>query len=141
VQFRVHGYVGRVFNGTIERINPAADPATGQITVYVGIPNARGLVSGLYAEGRVGARAKMTLTAPLNAIAMSGDTTFVMRVKQSRVQRVPVQIGVRDEEGERVEVIGPVAAGDTVLVGAAVSISPNSQIRIQAISDNPAARR
>ena len=141
VQFRVHGYIGRVFSGTIERINPAADPTTGQIAIYVGIPNASGLVAGLYAEGRVGSRAKMTLTAPANAITTSGDTSFVMRVKQSRVQRVPVQIGVRDEEAERVEVIGSVAAGDTVLIGAAASISPNSLIRIQAIRDNPAARR
>jgi RND family efflux transporter MFP subunit len=141
VRFRVHGYVGRVFNGAIERVNPVADPTTGQIAIYVGVPDARGLVAGLYAEGRVGSQAKMALTAPANAITTSGDTSFVMRVKQSRVQRVPVQIGVRDEEGERVEVAGAVAAGDTVLVGAAASISPNSLIRIQPISDNPAARR
>jgi RND family efflux transporter MFP subunit len=141
VQFRVHGYAGRVFSGAIERINPAADPTTGQITVYVGIPNAPGLVSGLYAEGRVGTQAKQALTAPLNAISMSGDTSFVVRVKQGRVQRVPVRVGVRDEEMERVEVIGAVAAGDTVLTGAAMSISPNSLVRVQAIMDQPAVRR
>jgi RND family efflux transporter MFP subunit len=141
VQFRVHGYPNRVFTGTVERINPAADPTTGQIALYVGIPNARGLVSGLYAEGRVGTTAKMALTAPLNAITTSGDTSFVMRVKQGRVQRLPVQIGIRDEEGERAEIIGPVSAGDSVLVGAAVSISPNALIRVQPIGDNPAVRR
>ena len=135
VQFHVHGYANRLFNGVIERVNPAADPATGQIGVYVGVPNTAGLVSGLYAEGRVGTQAKMTLTAPLNALLSVGDTSFLMRVKGGRVNRVEVQIGVRDEEGERAEIIGPVAAGDTVLVGAAVSISPNSLIRVQSIND------
>jgi RND family efflux transporter MFP subunit len=135
VQFRVHGYPGRIFTGRVERINPSADPTTGQIALYVGIPNAPGLVAGLYAEGRVGSQAKMTLTAPLNAITMSGDTAFIMRVKAGRVERTQVQLGVRDEEGERTEVIGPVMAGDTVLVGAAVSISPNSLVRVQAIAD------
>ena len=109
--------------------------ATGQIGVYVGVPNTAGLVSGLYAEGRVGTQAKMALTAPLNALLSVGDTSFLMRVKGGRVNRVEVQIGVRDEEGERAEIIGPVAAGDTVLVGAAVSISPNSLIRVQSIND------
>jgi RND family efflux transporter MFP subunit len=141
VQFRVHGYPGRAFTGRVERINPSADPATGQIALYVGIPNAPGLVAGLYAEGRVGSQAKIALTAPLNAITSVGDTSFVMRVKGGRVERVQVQIGVRDEELERAEVIGAVAAGDTVLVGAAMGISAGSVVRAQAINDPSAARR
>lgn len=141
VQFRVHGYPGRIFNGQIERVNPSADPATGQIGVYVAVPNAAGLVSGLYAEGRVGSQAKMTLTAPLNALITNGDTSFVMRVKGGRVQRVQVTVGVRDEEMERAEIIGQVAAGDTLLVGAAASISPNSLVRVQAINDQQPGQR
>ena len=141
VQFRVHGYPGRLFTGRIERINPSADPTTGQISVYVAVPNTAGLVSGLYAEGRVGAQSKVALTAPLNAITANGDTSFVMRVKGGRVQRLPVQVGVRDEEMERAEIIGPVQPGDTILIGAAASISANSLVHIQAISDQPAVRR
>ena len=141
VQFRVHGYPGRVFTGRVERVNPSADPTTGQIAVYVSIPNTGGLVSGLYAEGRVGSQAKLALTAPLNAITMNGDTSFLMRVKAGRTEKVAVQLGVRDEEMERVEVIGPIAAGDTILVGAAVSISPSAAVRVQGINDQNAPRR
>jgi hypothetical protein len=72
---------------------------------------------------------------------MNGDTSFVMRVKQGRVERVPVQIGVRDEQMERAEVIGSLAAGDTILIGSAVGISPNSQVRVQSINDQSAAQR
>lgn len=141
VQFRVHGYPGRIFTGRIERVNPSADPTTGQIALYVAVPNAQGLVAGLYAEGRVGSQAKLALTAPVNAITMNGDTSFIMRVKGGRVQRLPVQVGVRDEEMERAEVIGQITAGDTILIGAAASISPNSLVRVQAISDQTAVRR
>lgn len=39
VSFTVNGYPGRAFTGTVERISPAADPATRQVPVTVTIPN------------------------------------------------------------------------------------------------------
>ena len=40
VEFTVSGLPGRTFRGRVERVNPVADPATRQVRVYVGIPNA-----------------------------------------------------------------------------------------------------
>ncbi|HEX5633651.1 MAG TPA: efflux RND transporter periplasmic adaptor subunit, partial [Gemmatimonadales bacterium] len=52
--FTVSGYPDRVFSGKIVRINPTADPTTGQVRVVVSIPNDRAtLVGWLFAEGRV----------------------------------------------------------------------------------------
>src|SRR5262249_6891166 len=54
VRFTVKGYPGRTFTGRVERVSPAADPATRQVRVWVAIPNAEGaLVGGLFAQGRV----------------------------------------------------------------------------------------
>ena len=56
VEFEVSGY-DRRFTGRIERINPAVDQTTGQVRIYVAIPNEReSLVAGVFAEGRVGDR-------------------------------------------------------------------------------------
>ena len=48
----VSGYPGRPSTGKVTRINPAADPTTGQVRIVVSIPNQKNtLVAGLFAEG------------------------------------------------------------------------------------------
>src|SRR5918995_680595 len=39
VQFQVRGYPGQPFDGRIERVSPAADPVTRQVSIFVTIPN------------------------------------------------------------------------------------------------------
>src|SRR5690606_8861249 len=51
VRFSVTGYPGRVFEGRISSVNPAADPQTRQVRLFVRIPNSgQQLVAGLFAE-------------------------------------------------------------------------------------------
>jgi RND family efflux transporter MFP subunit len=138
VDFRVTGY-DRRFIGRVSRISPAADPATGQVRITVAIPNAgRDLVAGLFAEGRVATSSSVALAVPVSALDARGLSPSVLRLKSARVDRVPVQPGVRDEARERVEVRGALAAGDTVLLGTAQSISEGSVVRIR--RDSAAAR-
>ncbi|MFP2912752.1 efflux RND transporter periplasmic adaptor subunit [Pyxidicoccus sp. 3LFB2] len=69
VEFRVTGYGERAFNGKVERINPVVDPATGQVRIYVAIPNTDlQLLAGLFAEGRVASQARRALAVPTDAI-------------------------------------------------------------------------
>ena len=50
VTFSVSGYPGRRFEGRITRVNPTADPATGQVRITVSVSNAgSNLVAGLFA--------------------------------------------------------------------------------------------
>ena len=140
VQFVVQGYTGRVFTGRVQRISPMADPATRQVGITVSIPNVGGsLVSGLYAEGRVGSQRRGTLVVPFNAVDLTGATPTVVRLKNGKVERVDVEVGIRDEQLERVELVSGVAAGDTLLLGAAQGISVGTAVRVQAI-DAPARR-
>jgi RND family efflux transporter MFP subunit len=142
VEFTVNGYPSRLFAGRISRINPTADPATGQVTLLATIPNAGGdLVAGLFAEGRVGTVAKEALVAPMTAVDMSARTPTVLRVRNGVVERVAVEIGLRDEQTERVELASGVAAGDTLLVGAAQGFTPGTPVRIQPIETAPAGSR
>ncbi len=131
VTFAVNGYPSRTFTGRVTRINPAADPVTRQVRIQVAIPNAGGaLVSGLFAEGRVASEERDVMVAPLAAIDQRGVTPVVYRVKGGLVERVEVQLGMRDEQTERVELIAGVTAGDILLVGAAQGISAGSAVRI-----------
>lgn len=138
VTFTVTGYPGREITGRVTRVNPTADPATRQVRITVSIPNAQGrLVGGLYANGRLASESRTGLVAPLSAIDARSGTPAVLRIKQGRVERVPVQLGLRDEGAEKIELLSGVQSGDTLLLGAAQGITPGTVLRVSAPSDNP----
>ncbi len=116
VTFRVRGYPQRAFAGTIERIAPAADPATRQIALQVTIPNPSGeLVAGLFADGRIASRRISALVVPLAVIDLSGEQPSVLRIHDGVAERVAISLGLRDEQGERVEVVRGLNEGDIVV--------------------------
>jgi len=141
VAFSVSGYPDRTFQGKITRINPMADPTTGQVRVVVSVPNAaNNLVGGLFAEGRVASERRNVLVAPTSAVDVTGIKPFVIRLKDGKVERVEVELGLRDEESERVEIKTGLTKGDTLLIGAARGISPGTPVRVSTPSDTPASK-
>lgn len=132
VEFTVSGYGERRFQGRIDRINPAVDPSTRQVRVYVTIPNRdQGLVAGLYTEGRIESERKRAPGLPFTALDPRGTSTEVLRLEGARVRRVSVVLGIRDQAAELVEVVSGLAPGDTVLLGSAQGIPEGSIVRIQ----------
>jgi RND family efflux transporter MFP subunit len=133
VRFTVNGYPGRTFTGTVQRIAPAADPATRQVPVVVRIPNDEGtLVAGLFAQGRVESTVRQGILVPTAAVDERGVAPTVLRLKAGRAERVAVQLGTRDPDTEQVEVTSGLAAGDTVLVGPAIGTAPGTPVRVSA---------
>jgi RND family efflux transporter MFP subunit len=136
VEFTVAGYPGRTFRGTLDRINPTADPATRQVRVYATLPNAeQSLVAGLFAEGRVGTADRKTLLVPLSAVDQRGVTPTVLVVRGGRVEQQGVELGIRDAATDRIEVRAGLQAGDTVLVGAATAIVPGTPVRVTSAAE------
>ena len=137
VRFSVTGYPGRTFSGTISSINPSADPQTRQVRLFVRIPNSGNqLVAGLFAEGRVASDSRETLTVPEMAIDNRGLVPSVLRLKNGRTEKVEVTLGAKDEAQERVEITSGIAPGDTLLMGPALGISPNTPLKVTAPSDS-----
>jgi multidrug efflux pump subunit AcrA (membrane-fusion protein) len=133
VEFRVTGYTGRLFEGTVDRINPTADPQTGQIVISATVPNEGGqLVGGVFAEGRVGTQVKTTLAAPVTAIQRTGQVASALRIRGGIVERVDVQLGIRDDQAEMFEITAGLEPGDTLLTGSAQGVTPGTPVRIQA---------
>ena len=130
VEFGVSGY-DRRFTGRIERINPTVDPATGQVRIYVTIPNdGQSLVSGLFAEGRVATDERKAIGVPIDAVDQRGTEPVLHVVHAGRVKHLPVRLGVRDEVSNLVEIASGVAAGDTVLLGSAQGVAEGAAIRV-----------
>jgi len=137
VNFTVSGYPGREFVGRITRINPTADPTTRQVRIYVSIPNeGRALVGGLFANGRMSTATKMGLVVPQSAVDVRSSIPSVMRVKQGKVEKVQVKIGLTDKTSETIEVLSGLQPGDTLLMGAAMGITPGTPVRISAPTAN-----
>jgi RND family efflux transporter MFP subunit len=132
VELAINGLGGQRIVGTVQRINPVADPTTRQVEIHVALPNTGGrLVAGLYAEGRVATAVREALAVPAAAIDRSLGQPALLRVAGDHVERVPVELGILDEDAEKVEVVSGVAAGDLVLLGAARAITPGAKVTVQ----------
>lgn len=136
-RFTVSGYGERMFTGRVTAINPTADPVTRQVRVYITVPNGgnQPLVGGLFAEGRVASASRPALVVPETAVDRRGVQPFVLRLKGGKVEQVSVTLGLHDKARERFEVTAGLAAGDTLLVGAARGISPGTPVVVNSPSD------
>jgi RND family efflux transporter MFP subunit len=139
VEFGVTGFDDQRFEGTIERIAPAVDPATGQVRVYVDVANDGGrLISGLYAQGRVAAATSTGLAVPLAAVDLTSAPPTVMRVSGGKVEKVAVTLGVRDEAEGAVALTAGVERGDVLVLGSArATLAEGASVRLA--EERPAA--
>jgi RND family efflux transporter MFP subunit len=142
VTFVLNGYGDRTFGGRVSRISPMADPSTRQVQVYATIPNPNNsLIAGLFATGRVVTDSARGLSAPVEAIDTRNLRPAVERVRGGRVEHLDVQLGLRDVLANRVQILGGVSAGDTLLRGSAQGINPGSYIRVTTVTDSTTAAR
>lgn len=131
VDLEVRGHPGQRFPGTISRIAPNVDPATGQVRIYVSLSNqGRRLVGGLFAEGTVRSVSRQGLVIPIEALDESGSAPAVLRVRNGVTERITVQLGVRNEAEGFVEILSGLSAGDTVLTGPARTIAPGTKVQV-----------
>lgn len=141
VLFTVNGS-DRVLEGRVTRVSPMVDPQTKQVRLLASVPNsAGGLVAGLFVEGRVASQKRVGVLVPENAIDQTGIVPNVMRLKGGKVEKVEVQLGVRDEAAAAFEVTTGIASGDTVLLGAARGISVGTMITVSAPKDATPAQK
>jgi membrane fusion protein (multidrug efflux system) len=139
VTFTVQGYPNRTFTGHITRINPVADPTTRQVRILASIPNAGNtLVGGLFAQGRVTSEARTGLVIPSSAVNQKDFVPTVTLIRNGRAEKAAVSLGLEDSGTETVEITKGLAPGDTVLIGGAQGLSPNTVVRVRAVSDRPA---
>ncbi len=131
VDFRVAGYGDQGFTGKIERVNPVVDPATGQVRIYVAIPNnEQALLAGLFAQGRVASESREALAVPLSAVDLRGTLPSVLRVKDGKIERANVELGMRDEVTQQVEIRSGVQAGEVVVLGSAKDLAEGTRVQV-----------
>lgn len=132
VDFTVSGYGERTFQGRIERINPAVDPATGQVRLYVTLPNTGlELLTGLFAEGRVASLQREVAAVPVSTVDTRAEPPTVLRVRDGHVERVPVKLGMTDEMARLVELRSGAGAGDILLRGSEQALAEGTPVELR----------
>lgn len=140
VRFDVDAYPGRVFEGTVARVEPVVDPATRQVTVYVRLPNEGGeLVGGLYATGTVvTSDTPRAVTLPSDAVRGSGEGSYVLLVSGGTLVRRSVVPGPVDARAGRTAILQGVEDGDVVLVAPQGDLAVGATVRLAAASSGGA---
>src|SRR6185503_693895 len=107
---RSEAFPGQALRASVSQITPKGDPTRKTFRVYLLLPNDTPLRIGMSVEANIIFREKPSaIVVPAEAVA--GD--YVQIVNNSRVERLPVKVGIRGSRN--VEVIGDVSRGMAVL--------------------------
>jgi RND family efflux transporter MFP subunit len=115
VSFHVPAYPGRTFSGSVARVALALDPKTRSMPVELDVVNKeRVLAPGMFPTAHWPVHSsEKGLFVPKTSVVTTTERTFVIRAKNGRAEWVNVQKGPID--GDLIQVIGPLQAGDRIV--------------------------
>jgi RND family efflux transporter MFP subunit len=129
VNFEVAGVERNRIAGKITRVNPVVDPDNGQVRITVTVPNDAGdLVGGLFAQGSAATESREALGVPASSIDDRGLSPTVRRIRGGLVEVVPVELGLRDDVREMVEIVAGLSPGDTILVMGSTGLPAGTRV-------------
>jgi RND family efflux transporter MFP subunit len=115
VPFHVPAFPDRAFTGTVARLPHSLDPKTRTMPVELDVANRDGaLAPGMFPTAKWPVRStRPALWVPRTSIVTTSERTFVVREHDGKAEWVDVKRGAA--EGDLVEVLGNLKAGDRVL--------------------------
>lgn len=127
--FRVPAYPERTFSGTLARVSHALDKGTRTMAVELDVANRDGsLAPGMYPSVQWPIRRfRPALFVPKTSVVTTTERIFVVRNQNGRAEWVDVRKGAA--EGDLIEVLGDLKAGDMILRRASDEIREGSVIQ------------
>lgn len=121
---------GRSFTARVERLAPAFDPVARTLDAEVLIPNPDGaLRPGMYGRAVVFTGLHpAAIMVPAGALQRTGERWFAYVVRDGRVARREVSVGV--DEGDAMEVVRGLAVGDELVVAGLDALSDGASVRV-----------
>jgi RND family efflux transporter MFP subunit len=120
---------GQTFDGHLAAIAPEVNERNRHFQIEVRVPNpSRELLSGMYASARlVETSADAALVVPREAVSTRDGRRFVLKVDGDAVTAVEVREGLSD--GQRIQILSGLAAGDAVVADARRQIPAGAKVR------------
>jgi membrane fusion protein (multidrug efflux system) len=130
IRIRVDAFPDEAFEGKVYAIDPRLDVAGRSLVVRAMVPNQdERLRPGLFARISVLLQLKQdALSVPEQAIVPQGDSQFVFKIVDGKVQLTKVVTGTRREG--RVEIVEGLSAGDQVVTAGQLKIRDGSVVSI-----------
>lgn len=135
VSLRLDAFPGEVRMGELSVISPQVDAAARTIRLRARIDNQDGsLRPGLFVRVGLQMGTEQALMVPETALAPAGQQQYIYLVKDGKVSRREITIGVRRDAW--VQVIGEaLQAGDAVIVSGLQKITDGSPVDVQQMLD------
>jgi RND family efflux transporter MFP subunit len=121
------------FEGRVARLSSTVDPSSRSITVYVQIPNTRGLLKGgTFASGTLLARTiANALVIPTSAVKQTASgKQLAYKIVKGVLDTASVQLGVVDDRAAVAEVLSGLTDGDSVVSGNVGSLGKGMKVQI-----------
>ncbi|MSR80255.1 MAG: efflux RND transporter periplasmic adaptor subunit [Gemmataceae bacterium] len=139
VDLEVESYRGRIFQGTVARINPSIDRINRTFQIEVDVPNMEKLLhSGSFAKASIQTRVdEKALTVPEESVLNYAGVVKVFVVREGKAVEVPVETGVRmvvgakGQESAWVEVMGDLKVGEMVVTSGQSQLHRGREVRIR----------
>lgn len=121
---------GRTFEGWVKRISPVVDPRSGTFKVTVGVrPGSEAPRPGLFVNVRIITdRRDAAVLVPKRAVVYDGGERYVFTVRDGKAARIRLAAGY--EEGESVEAVAEITAGDPIVVLGQNALKDQSPVRV-----------
>ncbi len=128
VPFRVPAFPDRIYTGTVARLAHALDAKTRTEPIELDVVNRDGaLAPGMYPTVKWPIRTtRSALLVPKTAVVTTSERTFVIRSHDGRAEWVDIKKGPAD--GDLIEVLGNLRAGDQILRRASDEIRDGSPL-------------
>jgi membrane fusion protein (multidrug efflux system) len=130
IEINVEGFPENKYHATIEAIDTNVDPLAHSIRVQGTFDNVDGdLRPGLFAKVKLRTDIHQnTIIVPESAVESRGKQEYVYIVEQGVAKMAPIRTGARN--GESVQVVKGLIAGDKVIVSGQMKVQPNYPVFI-----------
>jgi len=122
---------GRVLAGTVRRVGPRVQASDRSAIAYVDLESAAGVVSGMFASGRLHLGERRGLVVPTAAVVNQDGYSYLFVLgRERRVQRRLVKTGTRI--GERIEITAGLGPGERLVDRGAGLLKDGDVVRVVA---------
>jgi HlyD family secretion protein len=112
--------------GTVRLVEPSIELTTRLGQARISIDDSASVRVGMFLSAEILVAEREAVTVPLSAVGATEEGATVMKVVDGTVERVLVDLGIRD--GAHVEVLSGLSAGDTVVTKAAAFVRDGDKI-------------
>ncbi len=130
-----------IASGNIVAIDPVINPQTRTATLRAVLPNRNALLKpGMLLSVTITSKTRVSPAVPELSLVREGQTSFVYVIGSDlKAKRMPVKTGARD--GNLVEVVEGLKAGDRIVTEGVVKLSDGATVRTGKAKDNDKSKK